>query len=148
MRFIILLFSRLLTLIPASAQEAPDVQALIQKATEGDAEVQHNLGAMYCKGNGMVSQDYKKAFGWHVKAAKQGILKAQGMLGAMYSLGQGTPQDYKQAYAWFNLVAMRGDEDAMKGRDIVASKFTPEALAQAQELSKEYYAKYVEPFQK
>jgi TPR repeat protein len=35
------------------------------------------------------------------------------------------PQDYVQAYMWFNLPAEQGDQDATQSRDNVALKMTP-----------------------
>lgn len=45
-------------------------------------------------------QDAAQAVVWYRKAAEQGNAGAQFALGAMYATGQGTPQDYQQAYAW------------------------------------------------
>ena len=42
------------------------------------------------------------------KAAEQGIVSAQGTLGAMYYVGKGTEQDYKQAEKWFRKAAEQG----------------------------------------
>ena len=39
-----------------------------------------------------------------------------------------------QAHKWFNLGATSGDADALKNRDIVASKMTPAQIADAQRL--------------
>ena len=41
----------------------------------------------------------------------------------------------KQAHKWFNLGATSGDADAVKNRDIVASKMTPAQIAEAQRLA-------------
>lgn len=47
-----------------------------------------------------VSQDYKKAFEWYIKAAKQ-VFDAQNNLGALYANGHGVAEDEKQA-EWYN----------------------------------------------
>ena len=44
--------------------------------------------------------------------AKQGDADAQSMLGAMYAVGQGTPQNYKAALKWYRLAAEQGDASA------------------------------------
>jgi hypothetical protein len=44
---------------------------------------------------------------WWRKAADQGNAKAQSNLGVMYANGWGVPQDYAQAYMWFNLWGLR-----------------------------------------
>jgi hypothetical protein len=46
------------------------------------------------------------------KAAEQGDAKAQYNLGWMYGNGQGVPQDYQRAYAWFLKAAEQGDASA------------------------------------
>ncbi len=84
---------------------------------------------------------------WYRKTAEQGHKDAQFNLGLMYGQGQGVAQDYIESYAWFNIAASQGTEEASGNRDIVADLLTPDALTKAQELSKEYYKKYVEPFQ-
>ena len=44
--------------------------------------------------------------------AEQGDADAQSMLGAMYSLGKGVPQDDKVAAKWFEKAAEQGDAGA------------------------------------
>ena len=56
------------------------------------------------------------------------------------------PQDLVQAYAWFNIVAAQGDEDAARERRDLGGTMTEEQLARAQELSREYWEAYVLPF--
>lgn len=57
--------------------------------------------------------------------SEQGDAEAQVNLGLMYKKGQGIPQDYKEAYVWFNLGAAQGQEEAKKDRDIMAKKLDP-----------------------
>jgi hypothetical protein len=59
----------------------------------------------------------------------------------MYDNGNGVPQDYVQAHMWFNLAGVQGDEDATKKRDIVAAKMTPDQIAEAQRLAREWKPK-------
>ncbi len=37
---------------------------------------------------------------WYRKAAEQGNANAHGTLAVLYSVGQGVPQDYADAYRW------------------------------------------------
>ncbi len=57
------------------------------------------------------------------------------------------PQDYKLAYAWFNVAAAQGNENAIQNRDLASAKLDPASLAEAQKLSEQYHKSYVEPFQ-
>ena len=122
------------------------VEDLEQGAELGIALMQYYLGIKYYSIGQGVPQDYKEAMKWFRKAAEQGHAIAQYNLGFMYYKGRGIPQDYVESYAWFNISAAQGDEGASEARDGAAKKLS-EALAKAQELSKEYYRKYVEPFQ-
>ena len=49
---------------------------LVNKAEQGDADAQYELGRMYIVGDG-VPQDYDEAFRWFWKSAEQGDAKAQ-----------------------------------------------------------------------
>ena len=57
----------------------------------------------------------------------------------MYHFGQGVPEDYVQAYLWYNLAAARltgqERESAVDGRDEVAGQLTRAALNEAQRLA-------------
>ena len=85
---------------------------------------------------------------WYRLAAEPGHAGAQNNLGIMYQKGQGVPQDYVQAHMLFNLAASRfstseaeGRNQAAKNRDIAASKMTPEQIAEAQRLAREWKPK-------
>jgi hypothetical protein len=113
-------------------------------AEKGDAKAQHNLGVMYENGQG-VPQDYSEAVKWSRRAAEQGIPEAQYNLAVRYDKGQGVPQNYILAHMWFNLAASHFPtterEDAVKNRDIVASKMTPTQIAGAERLAREWKPK-------
>ena len=91
--------------------DAESIETTIQKAEQGDADAQFNLGLMYGNGKG-VPQDYKQAAYWLKKSAEQGDATAQGNLGIMYDNGNGVPQDYKQAVYWFKKSAEQGEARA------------------------------------
>ena len=82
-----------------------------QKADQGDAAAQYNLGDMYRRGDG-VPQDDAQAVVWYRQAADQGDADAQNNLGVMYRNGQGVPQDYSQAMAWYRQAADQGYAEA------------------------------------
>ena len=88
-----------------------------------------------------VPQDYVEAVKWYRKAAEQGDASAQYNLGVMYYNGQGVPQDYIQAHMWLNLSAAQGNKVAVQNRDLIASKMSPEQVAQAQRLAREWKPK-------
>jgi TPR repeat protein len=101
---------------------------------------------MYLYGDG-VPKDYAEALKWFRKAADQGNGDAQSELGFMYLHGDVVPKDYVQAHMWLNLAtsqfsASEKDRGAtLQARDLVASKMTPEQIAEAQKLADEWKAK-------
>jgi hypothetical protein len=70
--------------------------------------------------------------------AEQGDALWQCLLGIKYETGTGVPQDYVLAHMWFNLAAAQGDDDALKHRDRMASLMTPDQIAEAQRLAREW----------
>ena len=72
------------------------------------------------------------------KQAKQGQVWAQFDLGYLHSAGQWVLQDDAQAYAWFDVAAENGDEDAKQLIELLSEDMTPDQLAEAQRLSNEY----------
>jgi TPR repeat protein len=82
---------------------------------------------------------------WYRLAAEQGYALAQNNLGFMYAKGQAVPQDHVLAHMLFDLAASRLEAEerdmAIKNRDIVASKMTPEQIAEAQKLAREWKPK-------
>ena len=105
-------------------------------AEKGDARAQGNLGVCYAEGHGL-PKDYEQAVKWYRKAAEKGNAVAQHNLGVMYLRGQGVPKDTVFAYMWLNLAGQTRD-DARKLRDAVGEEMTPEQVAEAQKLSREW----------
>jgi hypothetical protein len=124
--------------------EAEAVKWYRLAAEQGYANAQSNLGFMYEKGRG-VPQDDGEAVKWYRLAAEQGLARAQYNLGVMYGGGKGVPQDNVQAYMWFDLSAryLEGVERdrTVQIRDIIASKMTPDQIAEAQRLAREWKPK-------
>ncbi len=111
-------------------------------AEQGNVAVQHSLGLMYANGQG-VTKNYVEAAKWWRLAAEQGDAPAQFNLGVMYFNGLGVPQDYVRTHMWFDLLASRsppGEEydRAVKYRDAVAEFMTPDQIAEAQKLAREW----------
>lgn len=88
-----------------------DIKTLIQKANQGDAEAQYNLGVAYYNGEG-VEQSHSKAVYWWKKAAEQGDEKAQYNLGNAYANGQGIERSNRQAIYWLGKACENGFEEA------------------------------------
>ncbi len=63
---------------------------------------------------------------------------AQTNLGLMYANGEGVPEDLVLAYMWYNLSAAQGNSRARWNKIIVEQGMTPEQIAEAQRLSREW----------
>lgn len=114
------------------------------RSAEELPEVQHYIGEIYANGYG-VPQDYVEAARRYQEAAKHANAFAQNNLGIMYYNGQGVPQDYTLAHKWCNLAAAGFPAPNTKDRDIaigfrdrVAKLMTPEQIAEAQRLAREW----------
>ena len=86
-------------------------------------------------------KDEQQAVAWYRKAAEQGDVSAQAVLGLMYRIGEGVPKDGQMAYFWFLLASARGDQGAAKFRDDVESTLLPEQRAAAQASARNWQPK-------
>jgi len=112
-----------------------------KSAEQDHAWAQAMLGRMHEIGTVVVAQNEKQAIKWYRRAAEQGNSYAQISLARMYEDGIGTPQDYKEAYAWYS-VATADDPAVAVDRARMAEKLTPDQLLKGQELAKKYFEKY------
>ena len=129
--------------VPEDDSEA--VKWLRKAAEQNHPEAQLNIGIHYAGGNG-VPKDEVEAVKWYRKAAERGVAVAQHLLGGMYVMGSGVSQDFVQAYAWLNIVAAQGGEEARENKRILAELMSGEERTRAQQLSREYWERYVLPF--
>ena len=56
----------------------------------------------------------------------------------MYANGQGFPRDYVRAHMWLNLSGTKETQNAEKNRDAVAQRMSPEEIAEAEKLAREW----------
>jgi TPR repeat protein len=126
-------------------------------ADQGNVSGLFELAQMYRSGTG-VAQDYGEAAKWFHEAAEHDIPKwfreamehnlvskytpdvasAQFMLGSMYEDGDGVPQDIVLAHMWYNISAAHGSSDAAHARRRLERDLTPEQVAEAQRLTREW----------
>lgn len=116
-------------------------------ADQGDPRSQFNLGVMYAEGHGVL-QDHAEAVKWYRLAADRNHAQAQYNLGLWFASGEAVSQDYVSAHMWFNLAAasfpasdVSNRNLAGKNRDLVARKMTPDQIAEAQKLAREWKPK-------
>ncbi|WP_229427841.1 tetratricopeptide repeat protein [Methylomonas albis] len=77
-------------------------------AAAGDAQAQAKLASAYLLGRDGIEKDEQKAAEWMEKAAKQGLLDAQVVMGAMYDRGMGVVSDRDKATEWYEKAAKQG----------------------------------------
>jgi TPR repeat protein len=83
------------------------IASLSKGAEHGNVKAQLSLAMSYAKAG-----DYGQAAIWYRKAAEQGDVDAQVLLGLLYDLGHGVPQDFTQAASWYRKAAEQGNVDA------------------------------------
>ena len=112
-------------------------------ADQGDAQGQYFLGLFYHNGFG-VKRDPAEAAKWFQKAAQQGDARSQYYAGIMYAAGKGVTKDLPMADMWLTLSATnpkssyRDTHYTREEIDKIEKKMTPEQLAQAKELVKNW----------
>lgn len=109
-------------------------------AEQGHVLAQYILGLMNSMGQG-VPQDLSEAERWFRKAAEQGHDDAQSNLGVMYITGTAVSRDYVLAHMWFILAAISGNETGRQNRDLLTEQMTPQQIAEAQRLAREWKPK-------
>lgn len=110
----------------------------LKAAGQENANAYNNLGIMLEDGLGGFVKDYAEAASWYRKAAMQGLAFAQRNLARLYHKGLGVKQSSVTAYAWMNLAAAGGHENAPDDRDQIAAELSPADLQKAQALSRQW----------
>jgi uncharacterized protein len=128
--------------------------ALYNEAADqpGVPDAQYVLSTLYAAGKGVTQSD-ADAVRYLRMAAKEDHIKAQFGLGMMYAAGRGVPQSIPVAYLWFARAAegdaafrsysqttktalsyTNGTAEAVKARDTIRARMTPEQITEAQVL--------------
>ncbi len=107
-----------------------------QAADQGDPLAEHSLATAYRLGAG-VERDDAEAAHWYRRAALRGEVNSQRDLGLLYLRGEGVLQDFVQAGLWLGRAAAEGDTAAVEALDRLASKLTPNQIAETARLAKE-----------
>ena len=72
------------------------------------------------------------------ESAEDGDPRSMLALGLLYEQGLGAPQDFIEAYKWFSLAASYGELAGPNARDKLAGKMTPNQIATAQTLTRDW----------
>jgi len=112
-------------------------------AMQGHIASQHRLGYMYRR-RVYVDTDFHEAIKWYTMAARQGHAESMTSLGHMYDHAEDfyEPQDYVNAYHWFNLAIKLGDKPAVRNQERITKWMTPEQIKKANARTDAWVAKY------
>jgi TPR repeat protein len=105
-------------------------------AEQGNMSSELRLAGLYRDGAKGFPRDMQQAAAWYRKAAEQGDVGAQGILGVLYSMGQGVPHNDVEAYYWFDLAAAVKGPDQEKyaaNRQSMGARITADELEVVQE---------------
>lgn len=137
----------LLQSLSAWAEDADTIRRL---AEQGDAKAQAKLASLYLLGREGMQVDEKLAAEWMEKAANQGLIDAQVVMGAMYDRGLGVTGDRDKATHWYEKAAAKGHGTslAILGRNDAAQgsvQFNYQAmrLSAAKSIPGEYAKKFL-----
>jgi TPR repeat protein len=124
-----------------------------QAAEQGNPIGQFDLGFLLMNALG-VTKDATEAVKWATRAAEQDCkvvgtattlaicAQARIFVSAAYASGDGVPRDYVLAYMWANVAAAtlsnQEQKRAAKMRDEIARLMTPQQIADAQKLSRDW----------
>ena len=107
------------------------MQFCIQRGKQGDEKAKTIL-------YDLAKKNIPEALQFLIKDAKDGIDEAQNKLGEVYSQGLGLPQSYLDAHMWFNLSGSQGNRGAIRNRNRMERKMSPEQIVQAQEMARKW----------
>ena len=114
----------------------PKYEGQIMKPVDMRSYVRYRIGKFHCYGLG-TEQDYKQAFDWFLKSAKEGNKFAQYSLASLYYYGNGVEKDLPQAFHWYMKSAEQGQPYAAYA---VAQMYGKgEYVDQSEETAQRYY---------
>jgi TPR repeat protein len=129
------------------AENAVEVK---QAAEQGSPQAQAKLASLYLLGREGFEVNETLAAEWMEKAAKQGLMDAQVVMGAMYDRGLGVANDRDKATAWYQKAAAQGHSTslAILGKNDAAQgsvQFNYQAmrLSAARTIPNEYAKKFL-----
>ncbi len=95
-------------LVVSMAVFAQSQEEIKQLAEQGDAQAQAKLASMYLLGWQGFEQNNELGAEWMEKAANQGVIDAQVVMGALYDRGMGVLGNRETATKWYEKAAAQG----------------------------------------
>ena len=88
------------------------IPGLMERAQQGNADAQAELGRLYTLGRG-VPKNYSEALRWYRASAQQGNSKGEYGVGVAYDFEYGVRRDPRKAFQWYEKAARKGHVNAM-----------------------------------
>ena len=110
------------------------VEWLRSSAERDYVRAQTELARMYRTGDGVL-QNFTEMVIWYERAAEQGDVGAQLFLADSYAYGYGVEPDIVQAYMWYQIAIEYWGPLAVRARDVVAERMSPEQIEEAIQLA-------------
>jgi uncharacterized protein len=134
-----------------NAAASPIIYELVEKAAKmGNAKAQFSLGMMNYRIGDLsfdeTTGNLGEALIWYRRAAEQGDVDSQVVLGLAYAKGIGVPQNYVEAHKWYDIAASRAKyadvrADVIKRLNDLALLMPSSQIAEAQKLATDWKAK-------
>jgi len=112
----------------------PEAMKWLREAAEkGHPRAQYTLGVVLSDGNSL-----DDARVWFTRAALQGVREAQAALGSIYAAGTGVETNYVEAYKWWLIASLQGDEASDRNRERLEHYMTDAQIREAVSLAKSF----------
>ncbi len=118
---------------PQNNEEALNWYKLSAKA--GNSFALRKLGSCYYLERLGLPQSFTDAFSLFHKSAISGDVLAMKLVGMCYQNGDGIPQNYVFAYAWYSLSSGMGNDKARNWQARINKQLTPEMVHDGQQLA-------------
>jgi localization factor PodJL len=92
-----------------------------------------------------VPQDSARAASFYLQAAELGDPLAQFNVAQRYELGRGVSTNLTESWKWYELARAGGVADALRARQTVESRLTPEQLREARRALDQFRCHATEP---
>ena len=113
-----------------------------REQTEEFEELKHDLNTVLKVATstpGVASGEREYSLRLSGKTDDQDHVRSQRVLGLMYAVGEGVPQNFVTAYAWLSVAAANGHREAAMNRDRVFQRMSKAQIYRGQELAQEIW---------
>ena len=92
-------------------------------------------------------ESFEEAYQGFKELSEAGSSVSQYFLGVMFLRGCGALQDFVQAHVWFNIAASKGHAKARTHLEKLTLKMSPEQVAEAQRIARDWVDSRLEPIE-